>query len=57
MKFIDRLEQECPYCHGHLQDEIRNGIEVKVCYSEACRLVGGDTGRVWESADYGYFGN
>lgn len=57
MKFIDRLEQECPYCYGHLQDEIRNGIEVKVCYSEACRLVGGDTGRVWESADYGYFGN
>ena len=56
MKFIDKLEVECPYCGGQLQDETRDGKEVKVCYSEGCRLVA-DTGRVWECADYGYFGN
>lgn len=53
MKFIDKLEFECPYCHQKLEDETRDGKEVKVCYSEGCRLVSGDTGRVWECADYG----
>lgn len=57
MRFIYKNDYECPYCHNQLQDEVRNGTEVKVCYSEACRLVGGDTGRVWESADYGDIGN
>lgn len=56
MKFIDKLEVECPYCGGKLQDETRDGKEVKVCYSEGCRLVT-NTGRVWECADYGYIGD
>lgn len=51
MKFLDSLETECPYCHAQLQDEVRDGQEVKVCYSEGCRMVAGDGGRVWESAD------
>lgn len=53
MKFLSKSEYECPYCGGKLQDETRDGKEVKVCYSETCRLVAGENGRAWESADYG----
>lgn len=51
MKFISKNDYECPYCHGQLQDEERDGKEVKVCYSEMCKIAGFCNGRVFDSAD------
>ena len=51
MKFISQNDYECPYCHGQLVDENRNGQEVRVCNSETCNLVGG---RIFEIAEVGH---
>lgn len=53
MKVISRNITTCPYCHNRLNDEVREGTEVKACYSDICMVQCGDKGRVWESAEYG----
>ena len=49
---ILRYITTCPHCHNPLQDEVRDGIEVKVCYSDTCMVECGDKGKVWEAFDY-----
>lgn len=52
MKFISKTDYECPYCYGQLQDEVRDGEEVRVCYSELCQFVAGHIGgRKFDIAD------
>lgn len=43
----------CPECHNQLVDEVRNGEDVKVCYSEICKAQCGDKGRVYKSFGWG----
>lgn len=50
MRFINKTDYECPYCHGQLIDEERDGQEVRVCRSETCNMVGG---RVFDVAEVG----
>lgn len=57
MKTLLRNITTCPYCHNRLKDEVRNGIETKVCYSDICMVACGDKGRVWEVFDYGNNGD
>lgn len=49
---ILRYITTCPHCHNRLQDEVRDGAEVKVCYSDICMVECGDKGKVWEAFDY-----
>lgn len=51
MKFLNKNEYECPYCHKQLQDEVIDGKEVKVCKSDICMYQVGDKGRVWDSME------
>lgn len=52
MKPLLRYITTCPYCHNRLNDEMRNGKEVKTCYSDICMLRYGGKSRVWEAYDY-----
>lgn len=56
MKPILMTITTCPDCHERLYDEKRNGKEVKVCYSEHCKMTYGDKGQVWECYDCGSVG-
>ena len=56
MKPLLRTITTCPDCHFRLEDEERDGKEVKVCYSEACRLMHGESGQVFECYECGSVG-
>lgn len=53
MRFLDRHQYSCPYCHERLLEELIDGKEVKICKSLTCMQIVGEKGRTWEVADYG----
>lgn len=55
-KPILRTITTCLDCHERLFDEERDGKEVKVCYSERCKMIYGDKGQVFECYDCGSVG-
>jgi len=52
MKFISSLDYECPYCHGQLVDEEKEGRPVRVCHSEMCEYL--VQSRVFDIAEVGH---
>lgn len=49
MKFIDRYEYECPYCHTQLEDKAVNEIDYKKCNNKECTGIN----NIWAMADFG----
>ena len=56
MKPLLRTITTCPDCHERLFDEERDREEVKVCYSETCKMIHGEGGQVFDCYDCGSVG-
>lgn len=56
MKPLLRTITTCPDCHDRLIDEVKDGKEVKVCYSETCKMIHGERGQAFECYDCGSVG-
>lgn len=56
MKPLLRTITTCPDCHERLFDEERDRKEVKVCYSETCKMIHGEGGQVFDCYDCGSVG-
>ena len=56
MKPLLRTITTFPDCHERLIDEVKNGDEIKVCYSETCKMIHGEGGQVFDCYDCGSVG-